>query len=497
MKTKHKFFLIASSAPLLLTSIAASCTKNKNGNKNTPINSGNVVVSIVESEGTNTNKQNTESNSDASNSNNMNYTSDDNVKNNAENLPKDNKYDVMPADQSPTTLGKSNNLTEETYAKMPSVSEKTEHKPVMIEEKITTKEQKSLKEKIVALWKKHKYGFADFHTYGDVLEQLKVYINDKSSKFLKLSENKLTNQSIKKDNSKQIIDLLIGEENLTLRFGDIKDSVPLIYAIKGDESNETVSYIKENKELKVFTDKDIIVKQLGYFKGKSADIIVTATVPENTVEVPEHLPLKIDSLTETFAGLKKKEVKNLDKWDTKNIKNLLSTFSKASNFDQLLDKWDTSNVKSMASTFFEATSFNQPLSSWNTSNVTSMYSMFSGAQKFNQDISGWKTDNVTDMADMFWGASSFNGELDSWNVSNVQSMDRMFAETDNFNQELKSWKVEKVLSMYGMFGSAKSFDRDISHWKLHSAVNHQHFTNKDSKLQQKHMPPKFRTNSSK
>ncbi|MBD4757376.1 hypothetical protein GUG22_11855, partial [Xanthomonas citri pv. citri] len=77
-------------------------TKNKNGNKNTPINSGNVVVSIVESEGTNTNKQNTESNSDASNSNNMNYTSDDNVKNNAENLPKDNKYDVMPADQSPT-----------------------------------------------------------------------------------------------------------------------------------------------------------------------------------------------------------------------------------------------------------------------------------------------------------------------------------------------------------------------------------------------------------
>ncbi|WP_233742272.1 hypothetical protein [Mycoplasmopsis agalactiae] len=166
MKAKHKFFLIASSTPLLLTSIAASCTKNENGNKNTPINSGDVVVPIIESESMSTNKQNAESSSEASNSNNMNYTSDDNVKNNADDPVEGYKYDVMPADQPPTTLGKSKNLTEETYVKMHSDSEKTELKPVVVEEKITIEEQKSLKEKIVALWKKHKYGFADFHTYG-------------------------------------------------------------------------------------------------------------------------------------------------------------------------------------------------------------------------------------------------------------------------------------------------------------------------------------------
>lgn len=54
--------------------------------------------------------------------------------------------------------------------------------------------------------------------------------------------------------------MFIGEENFILRFGDIKDLVFLIYVIKGDEFNEIVLYIKENKEFKVFIDKDIIVK---------------------------------------------------------------------------------------------------------------------------------------------------------------------------------------------------------------------------------------------
>lgn len=63
------------------------------------------------------------------------------------------------------------------------------------------------------------------------------------------------------------------------------------------------------------------------------DIIVIVIVFENIVEVFEYFFLKIDLFIEIFVGLKKKEVKNLDKWDIKNIKNLFLIFSKVFNFD--------------------------------------------------------------------------------------------------------------------------------------------------------------------
>ncbi|EIN14849.1 Hypothetical protein, predicted lipoprotein, DUF285 family [Mycoplasmopsis agalactiae 14628] len=480
-KIKNRLLLLSVLSSLLIPAISASCTKYSS-TENNPINRGgaNVLPLVDDDSNSNNNKESNSNNGSKS------ETSTENNKSQVDpnNLIKENEK--MLSD-SPDV---NSNDTHESLHFGIIPSEKNKEQP---EGKITKEDQESLKNKIETLWRKHKYGFADFHTYNDVVEQLKVYVNDKTSKFLKLFNSELSNDSIKKNNTKQVIDLLVGDEKITLRFGDIKDSVPIIYALSGDETNTTVSYTKDPKSLKIAADKKVIIKQLGYFKDESGKFIRLLTAPENTIEVPEHLPLKVNSLSESFAGIKAKEVKNLEKWNTANIVSLLSTFSKASNFDQSLEGWNTSNVQNMSSTFFEASSFNKPLKTWDTKSVTTMYSMFSGAQKFDQDLSGWKTHNVADMADMFWGASVFNSKLDNWNVSKVKSMDRMFAETDKFNQDIKNWKVEKVESMYGMFGTAKAFDHDLSSWKVSSGVNHQHFVNKDSKLQQKHIPPMFRT----
>nr|WP_233750321.1 BspA family leucine-rich repeat surface protein [Mycoplasmopsis agalactiae] len=476
MKIKNKLLLISGLSSMLIPTISASCTKHSN-TENDPINRGGANVLPLVEDDLNSNESHNESSTIKESK-----TETENNKSQSDPLKENEK---MLADSPDINI----NSNKESHLLGVVPSEKNLEQP---EENITKEDQKSLKIKIESLWKKHKYGFADFHTYNDVVEQLKVYVNDKTSKFLKLFDNKLSNDSIKKNNSRQIIDLLVGDEKVTLRFGDIKDSVPIIYALKGDESNTTVSYTKDPKNLKIADDKKVIIKQLGYFKDESSKFIRLLTAPENTIEVPEHLPLKVNSLSEAFAGIRAKEVKNLEKWNTTNVVSLLSTFSKASNFNQSLGNWNTSNVQNMSSIFFEASNFNKPLMNWDTRSATTMYSMFSGAQKFDQDISNWKTHNVTDMADMFWGASVFNSKLNNWDVSKVKSMDRMFSETDKFNQDIRNWKVEKVESMYGMFGSAKAFDQDLSSWKVSSSVNHQHFVNKDSKLQQKHIPPMFR-----
>jgi surface protein len=44
--------------------------------------------------------------------------------------------------------------------------------------------------------------------------------------------------------------------------------------------------------------------------------------------------------------------------------------------------------------FYDTKSFNQPLNKWNVRNVKNMISMFEKAASFNQDISNWCVTNI-------------------------------------------------------------------------------------------------------
>ncbi|CEA12186.1 BspA family leucine-rich repeat surface protein [Mycoplasma capricolum] len=81
-------------------------------------------------------------------------------------------------------------------------------------------------------------------------------------------------------------------------------------------------------------------------------------VQKNTKKVPKHLPLKINSLDETFKGLKSEKIENLEKWDTKNIKFLTKTFADTDNFNQSINSWNVSNVIDMTKAFAGAKKFN-------------------------------------------------------------------------------------------------------------------------------------------
>jgi len=132
---------------------------------------------------------------------------------------------------------------------------------------------------------------------------------------------------------------------------------------------------------------------------------------------------------------------NVGHWDTSNVTDMMSMFSKAGTFNQNIGRWDTSNVTNMEDMFFRAAAFNQNIGRWNTSNVTNMEEMFRDAITFNQNIGRWNTSNVNNMEGMFYGALAFNQDIGQWNTSNVTSMGNMFFFASAFNQDLSSWKL--------------------------------------------------------
>ena len=153
---------------------------------------------------------------------------------------------------------------------------------------------------------------------------------------------------------------------------------------------------------------------------------------------------------------------NINTWNTSNITDMSSMFTRTINFSQQIDNWNTANVINMSNMFL-ASNFNQPIGNWNTANVTDMVEMFANNSSFNQPIGNWNTTNVTDMNQMFAYNSSFNQPLGSWNTANVTDMGVMFGGAANFNQPIGSWNTANVTSMYGMF-SASNFNQPIGYW---------------------------------
>ncbi len=152
-----------------------------------------------------------------------------------------------------------------------------------------------------------------------------------------------------------------------------------------------------------------------------------------------------------FRGFENSFNKNISKWDTSSVSNMLNMFCGATSFNQPIGDWDVSNVWNMKYMFNDTSDFNQPIGSWNVSNVVEMAHMFDEAKSFNQPIGDWDVSNVVDMSGMFDDAYAFNQPIGDWDVSSVTDMSNMFNCAYAFNQLISNWDVSSVTDMSGMF----------------------------------------------
>ncbi|QVK02625.1 BspA family leucine-rich repeat surface protein [Mycoplasma mycoides] len=315
--------------------------------------------------------------------------------------------------------------------------------------------------------------FATFHTYKDVLDQLKVFLSKKNLNEVILFDENQKDKHLVLDNN-------ANKNSVKIRvFGNVFEFKP--------------KTVKEYVETKYSDDTKTKVTQLGYKKEtiKNVDYYVLNRLDKNTKEVPIDLPLKINSLSDSFKENKNEKITNIDKWDTKNIISLKNMFYSAKSFNQNISSWNISNVVNMSAMFFEAEKFNQPIGNWNVSKVTDMDFLFDGAITFNQNINTWRTDSLTDLTYTFRSAISFNQPLNNWNVSKVKSMDGMFTEATSFNQDISLWNTSNVESMNGMFSSADKFNQNLSSWDVKKVGNAQNFANGLKSVMTKDKLPKF------
>ena len=143
--------------------------------------------------------------------------------------------------------------------------------------------------------------------------------------------------------------------------------------------------------------------------------------------------------------------KDISKWDTRNVTNMMMMFYGAEKFDKPIGNWNVSKVTDMSMMFYDAERFNQPIGNWNVSKVTNMTMMFQGAKRFNQPIGNWNVSKVTNMTMMFYRARKFNQPIGNWNVSKVTDMSKMFFAAERFNQVVSTWKLNKNAKIDEMF----------------------------------------------
>nr|VZS00772.1 hypothetical protein MF5582_00766 [Mycoplasma feriruminatoris] len=310
-------------------------------------------------------------------------------------------------------------------------------------EKIKRQATSGEKKKLENIFSEYENSFGTFHTYQDVVDQLLVYAKEQGIDDLTLSKTVKKDGYLKEDKQ--------GSQNNAVKLNLY--ATPMVFKPKKVLLNEVEDIYKEDQLI-----------QIGYKLDTNIKSIEMKKVNKHTKKVPRHLPLKIDSLNETFKELESEKIDNLDKWNTKNIKYLTKTFNDAKTFNQDISNWDVSNVFDMTETFAGAAKFNKSLNSWNTSNVKDMNGVFWEAEEFNGDISKWNVEKVTDMSNMFSGAVKFNQDLDGWNTSNVVDMLGMFSGATLFNGKISKWNITNVADMERMFQNAKSFDQNLHSW---------------------------------
>lgn len=387
-----------------------------------------------------------------------------------------NKSEQNNKDQLPNNKDNTEHKDKKEEKDQPQADQPKEEPKIQISEE----EKQEVINALQKVFKEQEDAFGSFHTHQEVLDQLKVYLNDNKVKHLE--HLKLTNQNEKNT-------LLKVDSNRSL------NKVKISYFDK--ETIFIPKTVLDNKVQAKYNENKNELIQIGYALDNFIKSVELTTVNKNTIKVPIHLPLKINSLDESFKDLESEKINNLDKWDTKNIKFLTKTFDGAKNFNQNLNFWNVSSVIDMSEAFAGASKFDQSLNSWDVSKVKTMKGMFWDAESFNGDISKWKTKSLEDMEVMFSGAKKFNQDLSNWDVSKVESLKGTFSKTDYFNSNISNWNTSQVASMEQTFENAKAFKQNLSKWNVKKVTHAEKFVKGIESNMTNENLPKFESSTAK
>ncbi|UWD35106.1 BspA family leucine-rich repeat surface protein [Mycoplasma cottewii] len=235
-------------------------------------------------------------------------------------------------------------------------------------------------------------------------------------------------------------------------------------------------YLDSDKKIQETFDTDLstdkyssvwCIKQIGYFKDESSNLIKAVRMPKNVIQVPDKLPEEIESTESMFenAGLFDG---NLSTWDVSNVKSMKSMFKNTRLFNGDLSSWNVSSLIDASGMFQEAGGFNRPLNSWaeKTRNIENMESMFEKTSNFNHKLNDWNTSKVTNMKAVFKNNENFNADISSWNTSKVTNMESMFEDADKFNVDISNWDVSNVTTMHKTFSEAENFKINLAKWNV-------------------------------
>ncbi|MCE6056421.1 BspA family leucine-rich repeat surface protein [Mycoplasmopsis agalactiae] len=223
-------------------------------------------------------------------------------------------------------------------------------------------------EKVKKIVEEHKDAFAAFHTQGDFLDQIAVYVNDEGISGLKLQKDseKDTKLVVDKDGSgkKNKISLKLGSRDFQVELGRVlENAVVTKYYVK-DEPSKILDNFSERGNSNIeanwgyqMRDKIVVITQLGYHRDSIYPNKLKLTgIGKKTIKVPKHLPLKVESLSYSFYNLQSENIENIDEWDVKNITKAEGAFQDAKSFSQDLSKWKINNSGGKLKSIFKGAS---------------------------------------------------------------------------------------------------------------------------------------------
>lgn len=160
------------------------------------------------------------------------------------------------------------------------------------------------------------------------------------------------------------------------------------------------------------------------------------------------------------------ETLDFSNWTIKNLTYLQGAFSESKNLKTIvgLENWNISNATSIDRLFEDCSSLESitGIENWDTSKVTTMVYCFRGCSSLKEipDIGNWDVSNVTKMNSMFSACSTIKAlpNLNKWNTSKVTDLTYTFSSCSSLSSVngIEAWNTENVTSLRGLFGGCKS-----------------------------------------
>lgn len=178
-----------------------------------------------------------------------------------------------------------------------------------------------------------------------------------------------------------------------------------------------------------------------------------------------------------------KTVTGLDKFDTKNVKDISEAFSDCGVETLDFSNWKINNLTQLGWTFYKSKNLKTivGLDNWNISNATSIDRLFEDCSSL-ESISGienWDTSKVTTMEYCFRGCSSLKEipDIGNWNVSNVtkDGITGMFTDCSTIKKlpDLNKWNISKITNFGQLFFRCTSLTdvSGITHWNVENVTS--------------------------